>query len=116
MFEDQSIDVLPARSVMKGCNRVVNGGNGGRGGGALAVSAAVMFVGGDCDDRTLTGESGEATATGGAGGDGGCSRLTPTGSVAGGAAARCPLPVGRPRSACHVMVGPPPRREPSDPS
>ena len=71
MFEDQTIDLLPARTTMKKFNRGGNGGNGGRGGDALAVSAAVIFVGGDVDDSTLTAESGNATATGGAGGDGG---------------------------------------------
>ncbi len=47
------------------------GGPGGRGGDALAVSAAVIFVGGNVDDSTLTATSGDATATGGAGGPGG---------------------------------------------
>ncbi len=47
------------------------GGRGGRGGDALAVSAAVIFFGGDVDDSTLTATSAAATATGGAGGAGG---------------------------------------------
>jgi hypothetical protein len=71
MFEDQTVDLLPARTTMKRVNRGGRGGNGGRGGDALAVSAAVIFVGGDVDDSTLTATSGNATATGGAGGNGG---------------------------------------------
>ncbi len=47
------------------------GGRGGRGGDAIAISAAVIFVGGDVDDSTLTATSAAATATGGAGGVGG---------------------------------------------
>ena len=71
MFEDQTVDLLPARITMKKFNRGGNGGNGGRGGDAIAVSAAVIFVGGDVDDSTLSATSGNATATGGAGGAGG---------------------------------------------
>ena len=41
---------------------------GGRGGDAVAVSAAVIFVRGNVDDSTLTATSDVATATGGAGG------------------------------------------------
>jgi bacteriocin-like protein len=47
------------------------GGRGGRGGDAIAVSAAVIFVGGNVDDSTLSATSGDATAAGGAGGNGG---------------------------------------------
>ena len=71
MFEDQTVDLLPARTTMKKVNRGGRGGNGGRGGDAVAISAAVIFVGGDVDDSTLTATSGDATATGGAGGAGG---------------------------------------------
>jgi hypothetical protein len=71
MFEDQTVDLLPARTTMKKVSRGGNGGNGGRGGDAVAVSAAVIFVGGDVDDSELTATSGDATATGGAGGAGG---------------------------------------------
>ena len=56
MFEDQTVDLLPARTTLQA------GGGGGRGGGrggdALAISAAVIFVGGDVgDDNTLTATS-----------------------------------------------------------
>ena len=51
--------------------RIANGGNGGRGGDAVAISAAVILVGGDVADSTLTATSAAATAIGGDGGDGG---------------------------------------------
>ncbi len=51
--------------------RIANGGNGGRGGDAVAISAAVIFVGGSVADSTLAATSGVATAAGGAGGAGG---------------------------------------------
>ena len=70
MFEDQTVDLLPARTTLQ-AGAGGNGGAGGRGGDAVAVSAAVIFVGGDVDDSTLTAISGAATATGGAGGAGG---------------------------------------------
>ena len=60
MFEDQSIELLTARTTLQV--------RGGRGGDALAISAAVILVGGVVDDSTLTATSGDATATGGAGG------------------------------------------------
>jgi hypothetical protein len=41
---------------------------GGAGGFAVAISAAVIVVGGNVDDSTLTATSGPAEATGGAGG------------------------------------------------
>ncbi len=71
MFEDQTIELLPARTTMRRGGNGGRGGRGGRGGDAIAVSAAVIFVGGDVDDSTLTATSGNATATGGAGGAGG---------------------------------------------
>ena len=71
MFEDQTVDLLPARTTMKKVNRGGRGGNGGRGGDAAAISVAAIIVGGDVDDSTLTATSGDATATGGAGGAGG---------------------------------------------
>ncbi len=71
MFEDQTVDLLPARTTMKRVNRGGRGGNGGRGGDAAAISVAAIIVGGDVDDSTLTATSGNATATGGAGGNGG---------------------------------------------
>ena len=71
MFEDQTVDLLPARTTMKKFNRGGRGGNGGRGGDAAAISVAAIIVEGDVDDSTLTATSGNATATGGAGGDGG---------------------------------------------
>ncbi len=70
MFEDQTIDLLPARTTLQ-AGAGGAGGRGGRGGDAVAVSAAVIFVGGDVDDSTLTVESGPAEATGGDGGAGG---------------------------------------------
>ena len=70
MFEDQTVDLLPARTTLQ-AGAGGNGGAGGRGGDAVAVSAAVIFVGGDVDDSTLTVESGPAEATGGEGGAGG---------------------------------------------
>ena len=71
MFEDQTVDLLPARTTMKKFNRGGRGGNGGRGGDAAAISVAAIIVEGDVDDSTLTATSGNATATGGAGGAGG---------------------------------------------
>ena len=49
---------------------LVTGGrvSGGAGGAALAISAAVIFVGGD-NEGDLTATAGDATATGGAGGN-----------------------------------------------
>ena len=70
MFEDQTIELLPARTTLQ-AGWGGNGGNGGRGGGALAASTAVVIIYGDVIDRELTVISGEATATGGDGGDGG---------------------------------------------
>ena len=63
MFEDQTVDLLPARTTLQ-AGAGGAGGNGGRGGDALAVSAAIVFGSGNA-------ESGNAAATGGAGGDGG---------------------------------------------
>ncbi len=51
--------------------RIANGGNGGRGGDAVAISAAVIFVDGSVANSTFTATSAAATATGGAGGPGG---------------------------------------------
>ena len=70
MFEDQTIDLLPARTTLQ-AGAGGNGGNGGRGGDAFAVSVAAIFVGGNANGSTLTATSGDATATGGAGGAGG---------------------------------------------
>jgi bacteriocin-like protein len=47
------------------------GGRGGRGGDAIAVSAAVIFAGGNVTDSILSATSAEATAVGGEGGAGG---------------------------------------------
>ena len=70
MCEAQTIDLLPARtSLQAGAGGI--GCYGGRGGDAIAVPAAVIFVGGDVDDSTLTATSGDAAATGGNGGAGG---------------------------------------------
>ena len=74
MFEDQTVDLLPARTTMRrggGGGAGGAGGAGGRGGDAVAISAAAIFVGGDVDDSELTATSGDAEATGGDGGDGG---------------------------------------------
>ena len=70
MFEDQTVDLLPARTTLQ-AGAGGNGGAGGRGGDAIAVSAAAIFVDGNVDDSTLTATAGDATATGGAGGAGG---------------------------------------------
>jgi hypothetical protein len=43
MFEDQTIELLPARTTLQTGGA---GGRGGRGGDALAVSAAAIAVGG----------------------------------------------------------------------
>ena len=48
-----------------------DGGNGGSRRDDLAISAAVIFVGGDVDYSTLSATSAAATATGGDGGIGG---------------------------------------------
>ena len=83
MFEDQYVELLPARTTMKSWKPKKRGGGnnyggdggaggaGGRGGDALAVSAAVIVVEGDVDDSELSATSGDAEATGGDGGDGG---------------------------------------------
>ncbi len=47
------------------------GGNGGRGGDAVAISAALVFVGGSVANSTFTVTSAAAEATGGAGAAGG---------------------------------------------
>jgi len=70
MFEDQTVDLLPARTTLQ-AGPGGAGGEGGRGGDALAVSAAVIFVEGSVDDSELTATSGPAAATGGEGGAGG---------------------------------------------
>ncbi len=70
MFEDQTIDLLPARTTLQ-AGAGGNGGWGGDGGDALAASTAVVIIYGDVIDSEITVISGDATATGGAGGDGG---------------------------------------------
>jgi hypothetical protein len=70
MFEDQTVDLLPARTTLQ-AGAGGAGGRGGRGGDAVAISAAAIFVEGNVDDSTLTVESGPAEATGGDGGAGG---------------------------------------------
>jgi hypothetical protein len=70
MFEDQTVELLPARTTLQ-AGWGGGGGRGGRGGDAFAVSIAVIFVGGNVDDSTITATAGTATATGGAGGAGG---------------------------------------------
>ncbi len=67
MFEDQTVDLLPARTTLQ----AGAGGRGGRGGDAVAISAAAIFVDGSVDYSDLSATSGVATATGGDGGDGG---------------------------------------------
>jgi hypothetical protein len=69
MFEDQTVDLLPARTTMRVTHRGGRGGNANaRGGDALAISAAVIFVNGNVNNSTLTATSDAATATGGNGG------------------------------------------------
>ena len=70
MFEDQTIELLPARTTLQ-AGWGGNGGNGGRGGDALAASTAVVIIYGDVIDSEITVTSGAATATGGDGGNGG---------------------------------------------
>ena len=70
MFEDQTIELLPARTTLQ-AGWGGNGGNGGRGGDALAASTAVVIIYGDVEDSTIIVTAGDATATGGDGGDGG---------------------------------------------
>jgi hypothetical protein len=70
MFEDQTVDLLPARTTLQ-AGAGGAGGEGGRGGDALAISVAAIIVGGNVDDSTLTVESGPAESTGGDGGAGG---------------------------------------------
>jgi len=67
MFEDHTIDLLPARTTLQTGGA---GGRGGRGGDAAAISLALVVVGGN-NTGDLTATSGAATATGGAGGAGG---------------------------------------------
>jgi hypothetical protein len=67
MFEDQTIELLPARTTLQTGGA---GGRGGRGGDALAISAAAIFVGGR-NSGALSATSADATATGGNGGNGG---------------------------------------------
>jgi hypothetical protein len=69
MFEDQTVELLPARTTMRVANRGGRGGNANaRGGDALAISAAVIIIGGNANNSTLSATSGDATATGGNGG------------------------------------------------
>src|SRR3954470_17827587 len=69
MFEDQTVDLLPARTTMRVNHRGGRGGKATAGGGdPLAISAAVIFVSGNVNNSALTATSGAATATGGAGG------------------------------------------------
>jgi hypothetical protein len=75
MFEDQTVELLPARTVMSswggGGGGGRSGGGGGRGGDAVAVSAAAtIIVEGNVIGGTFTATSGVATAMGGAGGAG----------------------------------------------
>jgi hypothetical protein len=70
MFEDQTVDLLPARTTLQ-AGAGGAGGRGGRGGDAVAISAAAIFVQGSVDDSTLEATSGAAEATGGDGGIGG---------------------------------------------
>ncbi len=70
MFEDQTIELLPARTTLQ-AGAGGNGGWGGDGGGALAASTAVVIVYGDVIDSEITVTAGDATATGGNGGAGG---------------------------------------------
>jgi hypothetical protein len=67
MFEDQTVDLLPARTTLQ----AGAGGAGGRGGNAVAVSVAANIVGGDANGSTLRATSDVATAIGGNGGNGG---------------------------------------------
>src|SRR3954468_6159021 len=82
MFENQTVELLPARTVMSrwggggGGGRSGGGGGGGGGGDALAVSAATIIVEGNVTNSTLTATSDVATATGGAGGTGGNGSFT----------------------------------------
>ncbi len=73
MFEDQTVELLPARTTLQaGAGGAGgDGGAGGWGGDAVAISVAVIIINGDVDDSVITATAGAATATGGAGGDGG---------------------------------------------
>ena len=89
MFEDQYVELLPARTTMQTINIGGAGGAGGNGGAggfaaALSLAANVVFANqqataisgfGDATavNSAVTGDAtaGDATATGGAGGDGG---------------------------------------------
>jgi len=81
MFEDQTVDLLPARTTLQ-TGTGGSGGNGGRGGSALAISAAVNFVGGN-NSGALSATSHDATATGGNGGAGGAGGNGSAGSFGG---------------------------------
>ena len=70
MFEDQTVELLPARTTLQ-AGWGGGGGDGGRGGDAVAISIAIIYVEGDVNNSTLTAIAGDATATGGAGGAGG---------------------------------------------
>jgi hypothetical protein len=61
ILSDAELDLVAAAG-----RKTVN--RGGRGGDAVAISAAVVYVGGDVKCSTITATSGDATATGGAGG------------------------------------------------
>jgi hypothetical protein len=70
MFEDQTVELLPARTTLQ-AGWGGGGGDGGRGGDALAASTAVVIIYGDVIDSEITVTSGPAEATGGDGGGGG---------------------------------------------
>ncbi len=70
MFEDQTIELLPARTTLQ-AGAGGAGGRGGRGGDAVAISVAIIIINGDVDDSVITATAGDAAAVGGAGGAGG---------------------------------------------
>ena len=73
MFEDQTIELLPARTTLQAGAGGAGGagGDGGWGGDAVAISVAIIIINGDVDDSVITATAGDAAAIGGAGGAGG---------------------------------------------
>jgi hypothetical protein len=73
MFEDQTVELLPARTVMSrwggGGGGGTNGSGGGGGRGGDSITAVIVNIEGDGDNTVMIGDT--TGAAGGAGGEGG---------------------------------------------
>jgi len=71
MFDNQTIDLLPARTTMKRGGRGGRGGNGGRGGDAVNIAVVKVDVDGNNNDVRVDIDQEATGGDGGAGGAGG---------------------------------------------